>query len=304
MTLSIIIVNYNTEALLRGCLSSIAATAGDLDYEVIVVDNASWDGSPDMVSRDFPEVRLIRNSTNRGFGAANNQGISVARGEDILLLNSDTEVLPGALQRSLLFLRERPEASIVGCKLLNTDGSVQRSVLGFPSPWNLFCEASFLYIPFARTRLFGGYYMSYFGYDKPARVDMVAGAFMLIRRQVFDRIGLFDESYFMYTEETDLCWRARQSGFAAYFTPSAEIVHYGGGSVESTERFLRQLHVTQAHFIRRNFHGIQKLTGLALKFAGVAVRVPVYFVVGVLTANAKRLEKAGSYAHIAMELLR
>jgi GT2 family glycosyltransferase len=304
MTLSIIIVNYNTEALLKRCLCSILATVGDLDYEAIVIDNASADGSGGMVARDFPAVHLIRNSTNRGFGAANNQAIKVARGKYILLLNSDTEVLPGALQESIRFLDVHPEASILGCRLLNDDRSLQTSVMAFPSPWNLFCEASFLYIPFRRTRLFGGYYVSYFDYDRPLRVDIVKGAFMMVRREVFDRVGLFDESYFMYTEETDLCWRARQHGLDAYFIPTAEIIHSGGGSVESNERFLRQLHMTQAFFIRKNFTGFRKFSGLALKIGGMALRVPVYLGVGVLTADRSLIRKSGFYAHIAMELLR
>jgi N-acetylglucosaminyl-diphospho-decaprenol L-rhamnosyltransferase len=304
VTLSIILVNYNTKALLKGCLRSIAATAEGLDHEIIVVDNASRDGSAEMVAREFPSVHLIRNFSNAGFAAGNNQAIQIACGEFILLLNSDTEVLPHALRNVLAFMQDHRDVAIAGCRLLNADRSLQPSLISFPSVWNLFCEASFLYRLFGRTKLFGQYYMSYFSYDRPIRSDVVKGAFMMVRRKVFDQVGLFDEAYFMYTEETDFCWRAKVKGFDTYFVPSAEIIHFGGGSMESSDTFLHQLHHSQMRFIRKNFIGIQRTAGIAMKILAVAVRVPVYFVVGAVTGKRELIHKSSSYARITWELMR
>ncbi|MGI0009981.1 MAG: glycosyltransferase family 2 protein, partial [Nitrosopumilaceae archaeon] len=194
--LSIIIINYNTRDLLRACLKSVFQKTQDLDFEMIVVDNASVDGSLEMVEQEFPQVKKICNAENRGFAAANNQAIKQANSEYILLLNSDTEVLDGAINKTIEFMKQRPETSIVGCKLLNPDGTLQPSCRSFPSVWNLFTESFFLYKAFKRTKLFGKYYMSFFDHTSIREVDVVMGAFMLIRREVIDAIGLFDEDYF------------------------------------------------------------------------------------------------------------
>ena len=304
LDLSVIVVNYNTNTFLRDCLQSVFEQTEGIDYELIVVDNASSDGSRELLQNEFPQVRTIFNSENKGFAAANNQAIRVAQGRYVLLLNSDTRVLDGAVQKTFHFMEDHKEASIVGCRLLNADGTLQPSCMSFPTVWNLFSEAFFFYILFRRTKLFGAYHMTYFDYDTVRPVDIVKGAFMMFRREVFENVGLFDESYFMYTEETDLCYRAKQKGYQTFFFPLARIIHFGGGSIDSKRQFFEQFHRTQIYFIKKNFTGLRKYLGLFFKEAGIAVRVPAYFLVGSLTWNSELLRKSFDYLVVLLRSLR
>jgi GT2 family glycosyltransferase len=301
--LSILIVNYNTRELLRTCLASVIAETYGIDYEVIVVDNTSSDGSREMLRQEFPSVRTIYNEGNKGFAAANNQGIRIAGGRYILLLNSDTKILAGAIQSTVNFMDAHAESSIVGCRLLNADGSLQPSLMSFPTVWNLFTESFFLYLIFQKSRLFGRYHMTHFNYATVCPVDVVKGAFMMIRQEVFERIGLFDESYFMYTEETDFCFRAKAAGVGIFFYPSASIIHYGSGSVENIDRLFEQFHSTQVYFLRKNFVGLHRTAAVVLKMVGIAVRIPTYFLAGVLTLNRTFLQKSRSCAKVFAKLL-
>ena len=199
---------------------------------------------------------------------------------------------------------QRPEAAIVGCKLLNPDGTLQPSCRGFPSVWNLFAESLFLHLLFANTRLFGHYHMSFFDHGEVRDVDIIKGAFMMIRREVFETIGVFDESYFMYTEEVDFCYRAHRHGYRTSFFPSAAIIHYGGGSTESLETFSEQLHLTQLQFIKKHFRGIRRLAGIFLKVTGIATRVVVYFVMGMFTLRSGLLQKSRAYAVAFRRIMR
>jgi hypothetical protein len=272
-----------------------------LEFEVIVVDNASTDGSRSMLEQEFVQVKRIYNAENRGFAAANNQGTREAAGKYILLLNSDTEILDGAIRKTVEFMKQHPEASIVGCKLLNPDGTLQPSCRSFPSVWNLFTETFFLYRLFKQTKLFGKYYMSCFDHESVHEVDVVMGAFMMIRREVIEIVGLFDESYFMYTEETEFCYRARKQGYKVCFTPSARIIHYASGSMKNMQSYLEQIHQSQLRFIRMHFHGVQKYLGIFLKQMGIAVRIPIYFLMGLSTLNYNFLQKARFYAIVLLK---
>lgn len=292
MQLSIIIINYNTRDLLRACLKSVFQQTREIEFEVIVVDNASLDGSREMLEQEFTHVKKIFNTENRGFAAANNQAIKQAKGIYILLLNSDTEVLDGAIQKTAAFMQQHPEASIVGCKLLNADRTIQPSCRSFPSVWNLFSESFFFYKLFARTRLFGKYYMSFFDYASTREVDVVMGAFMLIRREVFDAIGHFDEDYFMYAEETDFCYRASKLGYKTYFFSEAAIMHIGGGSTRDSQKSFDLLHSSLLLFLHKHFNGFRLLLAVGLKNLGVALRVVAYFVAGLFTLDSSLLRKS------------
>ncbi|MCL5999309.1 MAG: glycosyltransferase family 2 protein [Chloroflexi bacterium] len=218
MDLSIIIVNWNTRDLLRQCLSSIFADPPGIQYEVWVVDNASSDDSVQMVRRLFPQVQVIENPTNLGFARANNHGLELARARYALLLNSDTIVLPGALQELVRVANLHPEAGIVGCMLLNSDGSLQESWASFPTLWSEVTGRNI------RTRRSVGNTTGL--YD----VDWVGGACLLAQSQAIRQVGLLDESYFMYSEEMDWCYRMRRCGWRVYYSASAKVVHLGGGS--------------------------------------------------------------------------
>ena len=224
---SVIIVSYNTRELLRECIESILCEQGDgLAVEVIVVDNASADGSAAMVAEQFPQVRLIANPDNRGFGAACNQGLEIAQGRYALILNADIRAQPGALQRLVAFMDAHPDAAVCGGQLRYPDGRIQPSCARDLTLWWVFCEQSMLAKLFPRTRLFGGYWRTHWDFSATIETEQVMGACMMLRRP-FPR---FDEDYFLYCEDTDLCYRVRQAGGKIYYVHDAVFVHYLGAS--------------------------------------------------------------------------
>jgi N-acetylglucosaminyl-diphospho-decaprenol L-rhamnosyltransferase len=292
MDLSIIVVNTNEWHVLRPCLESVYRETSGLEFEVIVVDNASTDGSPEHLQRTFPDVRVTRNTRNRGFAASNNAGIRIARGAFVLLLNPDTVVHERAIVRMVDLLSRTPGAGIAGCLLRLRNGSVQQSVRAFPALWEVFAEASFLYLLFPRTRLFGHYHMTDFDYLDRRQVDWLCGAFLLVRREVIDRVGLLDEQFFMYTEEVDYCLRARHAGFATWFFPDAEVTHLWGGMNAVNKRVVVWTHGSQMLYFHKHFRGWHGVLIRAIKCWGLANRIIVYAAVGAVTARKSLLAKA------------
>lgn len=278
--ISIIIVNYNTSDLLINCINSIYENAGSINFETIVIDNNSTDDSVARVRKLLPQIKIIVNDQNVGFAKANNQAIKKSVGEVILLLNSDTVILDKAIDKSYQFLRDYPDAGIVSCKLLNPDRSLQPSCRSFPSVLNYFSESFFLYKLLPHSRIFGKPYMTFFKYDEIKKVDVVMGAFMMIRRNVFNDIGFLDEDFFMYSEETDFCLRAHRQGWGIYFYPDAEIIHLGGGSSAQlpTKMFL-ELHKSQMRFCYKHHpmwyaraEKIVILFGVLLRYAHAQIK--------------------------------
>lgn len=302
--LTVIIVNTNEKHVLYPCLISIFRETKEIVFEVIVVDNASTDGSLEMIAREFPEVRLLRNVKNLGFAASNNVGIQQASGNFILLLNPDTEVLNSSLQKTLKFFEKKIDVGIVGCKLLYSDGRIQPSVRSYPNFWNLFFESTFLYLAFPKSVIFGRYYMTYFDYISSREVDWLSGAFFMIRRGLVDKIGLLDERFYMYSEEEDFCFRAKRAGFKTMFFADAETLHHWGGPNTQNLRLIVWLHKSQILFFHKHFFGHEKLLLICLKFLGIFLRIFVYLTVGVCSFNKKYLRKAYYYAVTLIELLR
>ncbi len=226
--LSIIIVNWNTRELLRRCLSSLSATTQMLPHEGIVVDNGSHDGSSSMVREQFPTATLMSNLENRGFAAAVNQALAQATGEFLLLLNSDTQVQPEAVETMVRYLREHPRIGICGCRLRDAQGRVQHSFGYGPTVWH---EAirKFVWNPWTRSA-WGSRWLEQ-RYRRPTMVDWVLGACLMIRRKTATQIGPLDERFFFYFEEVDWCRRARETGWAVVYLPTAEVLHLGGQSV-------------------------------------------------------------------------
>jgi GT2 family glycosyltransferase len=275
IALSICIVNYNTKQQLRNCIESILACQNKrrLKFEIIVADNGSSDGSAGMVKRFFPRVKLITNQTNTGYARGVNRAMETSRGRFILVLNPDTLILPGAVEKTFRFLLDHEKAGIVGCKILNSDHSLQRSCRSFPSLSTFFYENACLDKLFPASRVFGKPFMSYFSYDRIMPVDVVMGAFMMIRRETIRRTGGFDE----YSEETDFCYRTRKAGWDVLFYPGAEIVHLGGGSTkrESARMFL-ELHKSHCLFIEK-YHGALYTSAVKLVlFLGLCIRIEAH----------------------------
>ncbi|MBP1657076.1 MAG: glycosyl transferase family 2 [Bacteroidetes bacterium] len=234
MDLSVIIVNYNVRQFLENSLTSILRAMEGLHGEIIVVDNASDDGSAGMVRATFPQVRLITNPTNVGFARANNLALKEASGDFILLINPDTIVQEDTFRVMLRFLRDHPEAGLAGCKILNPDGSFQLACRrSFPTPWVAFTKIFGLSALFPSSRLFGRYNLTYLDPNKSYPVDAVSGSFMMMTRSAYTRVGGLDETFFMYGEDLDWCYRVRQAGFQVYYVHETQIVHFKG---ESTRR--------------------------------------------------------------------
>lgn len=235
---SIVIVNWNTRELLGACLESLYRETKTVSFEVIVVDNGSADGSRTMVRSMFPQVILIANVGNRGFAAANNQALAVATGRYVLLLNSDTNILERAVDRTIAFADAHPAAGVVGCRLLNPNGTLQHSCMLFPSLLSLVLSCAYLSRVFPRSRFFGRADMTWWPHDDVREVDVVKGCFLLVRRQVVEQVGHLDERFWLFAEETDWCYRIKQAGWKIMFTPSCEIVHVGGASTRKVSRVL------------------------------------------------------------------
>jgi GT2 family glycosyltransferase len=226
--ISAIVVSYNTRQMTLDCLRSLKAELAGKPSEMIVVDNGSTDGSPAAIRAAFPEVVLIENAQNRGFGTANNQAMRAAGGEFFLLLNSDAFPTPGAVAAMLRCMDEHPDAGVVGPKLLNADGSTQRSCFKFPSPLRAWLEN--LWIPRLVPSTWAWGDWRRWPHDQQRMVDFVIGACMLVRRRVFEQTGGFDETFFMYAEETDWQKRIHHAGGRIWFTPTAQVTHLGGAS--------------------------------------------------------------------------
>jgi len=253
--LSIVIVNWNTRDLLSRCLRCVYDTTLDLDFEVIVVDNASTDGSQEMVRQKYPGASLIANTKNNGFAKANNQAIRRSQGRYVLLLNSDAFVRENTIEHTVAFMDGRREAGMAGCKLLYEDGRLQPSCYAFPTLFTEFCIAVGLDRLFPRSRLFGRYGMTYWDFNDIREVDVILGAFMLVRATAIDEVGLMDERYFMYSEEVDWCYRFREKGWKIYFYPHVEAVHLLGGSTRRVRaEMLIQLYGNRIEFFRKH-HG-------------------------------------------------
>lgn len=234
MDISVIIVNYNVREFLNNALISLFKAVAHLEAEILVVDNASDDGSVELLQKNFPSVKLIANKENLGFAKANNQALAEAKGNYILLINPDTLVQEDSLAKLMAFLVEHPKVGMAGCKILNPDGSFQLPCRrSFPTPWAAFTKTFGLSALFPKSKLFAKYNLTYLDEDTTYEVDAVSGSFMLLRREVYEKIGGLDESFFMYGEDLDWCFRVQKAGWKVYYVPVTSIIHYKG---ESTKR--------------------------------------------------------------------
>lgn len=246
---SVIIVSWNTRDLLEACLASVLSSEGVGRLDIVVIDNASIDGSLNTVTERFPAVRTIANPDNRGFAAATNQGIAVTSTPIILLLNSDTEVAPDAIRALVSALAADPGLGAVGARLVDPDGAVQTSCSRASTAWR---EAVHV-LRLERVARGLDYPASTWRSDEPVEVDVIQGACLMVRREVIDVVGGLDEGYFMYSEETEWCERIRTAGWRLAWVPSATVVHHGAGSTRlvPSEMFAR-LYASKVRFLRRN----------------------------------------------------
>lgn len=257
MKLSVIIINYNVQYFLEQALLSVRRAARYLDVEVLVVDNNSVDESVKMVREKFPEVQLIANPHNPGFAVANNQAILRSTGEYVLLLNPDTVVEEDTFDKCVAFMDANPEAGGLGVKMIDGSGKfLPESKRGFPSPWVAFCKTFGLSRLFPRSRVFNHYHLGYLDKDAIHEIEVLAGAFMLLRRSVLDNVGLLDEAFFMYGEDIDLSYRIIQAGYKNYYFPETTIIHYKGESTKKGSlNYVRTFYQAMIIFARKHFQG-------------------------------------------------
>lgn len=253
----IVIVNFNTKDLLRRCLESILATTKTLYLRIIVVDNASGDGSGEMVKKEFPEAILIENKENIGFAGAVNQGVRSLKAEFTLLLNPDVEVKEGAIERMYRFIKERKEAGIIGCRLTYPDGAYQPSCRRFPNLIVSIFDIFPINLWFPENRWIREYNYNYEEFKNPVEVEWVSGAVLMMRYDIFEELGGFDEGYFIYSEEMDFCKRLRDKGYKVYYLPNAEIIHHRGASTKETS--VRQVDYYKSLYrFFRKYYGLKK----------------------------------------------
>ncbi len=279
MDLSVVIVNYNVQYFLDQCLKSVFASGSRLNMEVFVVDNNSVDGSLEMVSQKYPQVHLIANRKNLGFSRASNQGIAVSKGRYVLLLNPDTVVEDDTLPRVVNFMDQHPDAGGLGVKMLDGQGRfLPESKRGLPTPAVAFFKIFGLSALFPKSETFGKYHLGYLNPDQTQQVDVLSGAFMLLRSQVLKKTGYLDEEFFMYGEDIDISYRISQAGYKNYYFPHTRIIHYKGESTKKSSVnyvmvfYKAMIIFARKHFSKKNARVFSLLINLAIYFrAAVAI---------------------------------
>jgi GT2 family glycosyltransferase len=303
MKLSIIIVNWNVKNLLKGCLNSIYYDSFYQDSEIILVDNDSKDGSVEMIQREFPLVRLIKNRENIGFGRACNQGIGIAEGKYIFILNPDTLVKPHTLQNIVNFMESNPKVGIGGCYVYCPDSTPQTSFYKFPTLLSYFSRMLSLFRILPRNKLTQKFFWEYTDNDIARPVDRVLGGAMVLRKEMVDQMGAFDETYFLYAEELDMCYRAKLMGWEVAAIPHAEIIHY---HQQSTIQNIRQatFHTFKSDFLffRKFYPVYQTILFRTMQFLGIFFRLlawgGIYLFTSAQTALAK--EKLSGYIKLLL----
>jgi GT2 family glycosyltransferase len=272
--LSVVIVSFNTREVLRRCLETLESEASQVSLEILVVDNGSKDGSVDMVARDFPQVRLIHSGTNLGFAAANNLMFPEGLGRYFILLNSDAFLQPGCLQKAIDYMDRHPKAGLGGGRLIGEDGAWQPSARLFPSLFNDFLSMTGLAHKFRSSRFFGRADRTWADPLEATETDWVPGAFSIVRSTVLEQIGGFDDAFFLYYEEVDLCRRIKAAGYAIHYWPDLVVIHLGGESSKSMPNVARSASGAQLTLWRlrsgylyyRKHHGAAAWRSMALEY--------------------------------------
>ncbi len=273
MDLSIIIVSYNVKFFLEQCLHSVLKATKNIDAEIIIIDNNSVDGSCDMLRKKFPNLTLIKNKKNVGFSTANNQGIKIAKGKYVLLLNPDTIVAENTFEEVIGFMNKTPNAGGLGVKMIDGNGKfLPESKRGLPTPMVAFYKIFGLARLFPKSKKFGKYHLNYLDKNKTHKIDILSGACMFIRKEVLDKIGYLDETFFMYGEDIDLSYRITLAGYNNYYYPQTTIIHYKGestkkGSINYVKIFYNAMIIfAKKHFGRKN-------TNMLIFF----IKIAIYF---------------------------
>jgi len=280
MDLSVVILSYNTRNLTEQVLRTVLDAASGLEVELFVVDNASRDGSADMVAEEFPQVRLLRNERNLGFAAGNNVALRQVTGRYVLLLNPDTIMRQDTLRRLVEFMDAHPEAGAAGCKILNPDGTLQLSSRrGFPTPLTAFCKMSGLSWLFPKHPVIARYNMTYLDPEEISEVEVLSGSCMMVRKKTMDQVGLLDEDYFMYGEDIDWCFRMHAAGWKIYYAPTTEIIHFKGESGRAEQMWVRyRFYEAMSIFVHKHMQHRYRFFPLWILHLGIVLYGALSFV--------------------------
>jgi GT2 family glycosyltransferase len=254
MQLSVIILNYNVRYFLELCVLSVESALQDIDSEIIVVDNNSSDGSCEMIESRFPNVKLIQNNQNLGFPKGNNIGVAEAKGDYICILNPDTVVAEDAFEKVLAFAKSKRDLGIIGVKLIDGTGNfLPESKRGIPTPWVAFTKICSLYKIFPKSNLFNQYYAQHLSENETGKVEILVGAFMLLKKELYDEVGGFDENCFMYSDDIDLSYMVLQKGKTNYYFHETTVIHYKGESTIKDGTYMKRFQEAMEFFYRKHF---------------------------------------------------
>ena len=296
---SIIIVNYNGFDLLKNCLLTFYKYARDFTYEVILIDNNSVEGDIKEVIKDFKEIILIENKTNLGYSRANNLGLKIANGKYVLFLNNDVLFIENSIKVIYDFAEKLDDKTFIGCKLLNPDKSWQPSSAKFPSGLNFITSNFFLYLINPYSEYLNKYYLQKKIINVPVEVDYILGAFLFGSRSVLLNLQGFDERFYFYAEDIDLCYRLKIMGGKTIFNPTTTIIHIGGASVKSNQWFkFKNKAISELQFFQKHKSGIEFLIGIFSHYTGNFIRIPIFFVIGILMFDRDLLIR--SYYHLKL----
>lgn len=274
MELSVVIVNYNTKDLLLQTLESVYRHAGNVQLEVFVVDNASTDGSDLAVASQYPSVKLVRNEVNRGFAFANNQAMRETSGRFVLLLNSDTIVQENTFRIMIDYMKKNVKVGAAGCKIIQPDGTLDLACRrSFPTPSNALYQALKLDKLFPKSPRFAAYNMTYLDEDEAHPVDSLVGAFMMVRREVIEEVGMLDEQFFMYGEDLDWCYRIKKTGWEIWYYPKTFIIHYKGASSQKKKwRMIYEFHRAMILYYQKHYAENSNAVLNAMVYLGILTR--------------------------------
>lgn len=292
---SIIIVNFNSVKMLDDCINSIKAFTRDVAYEIVVVDNDSSEPT-DWIQKKHTDVKFIFNKTNKGFAAANNQGVSIAKGEYILYLNNDTLFTENTLGILLDYLKQLSFDPIIGCRLLNADGSFQESANDFDSVSNSISENLFIYKVFPKSHFWNKAHLNYEEVNSAVETGYVKGAFLLCKKSLVDKLNGFDELFYFYSEEADFCFRAQKMGVKVIFYPNTSIIHLGGATTDNMPWFgFKHIHISKMKYLIKNARGVEKFLMIFFHYLGILVRGVLYTLFGLVTFQKKQIMRGWFY---------
>lgn len=296
---TIIIVSYNGFKMLDDCIKSVYEHTKDISFEIIVVDNNSAEGDVEDVTNKFPEVILIKNDENKGFAAANNQGIEIAKGKYSLLLNNDTLLLENSIKKTFDFAENLNFDAVIGIKLLNEDKTLQLSTYAFTTLLNTFSNNFFINRIFKTNPKLNKFHLHNGNISETTETDVVIGAYFFSKTETFLQLNGLDDRFFFYNEEADFCYRLKQQGGKVFYYPETSIIHFGGAIANKYPWFKEKMKsFSQIQFFQKHFSTLRFLTAIFIHYLGIFLRIPLFFLSGLATLKKSLILRAGQYCKL------